>query len=380
MVLLSPILGLLSLIYSIVMLVRAWFYQVGVLPSESSGAFVLSIGNIQAGGTGKTPIVEYFARRWRGRQRLGIVSRGYGRKTSGSLRVDLSASESSEMFVTEKFGDEPTWLAKSLSTGAGPIVPVQVGEKRAIAARDLIASEGVKLILLDDGFQHLALRRSFDIVLIDLSVEDWQLRVLPAGRLREPLSALNRADLIIFTKTESIPLEHLKLFESLIQGLAKTSKFPALHFHQTISWDSMVPNEPLILAAGLARPEAFFKMVRDHKSQPQVFDAIAFPDHHAYAEKDVQRLLEIARSRGAKRVLVTEKDAVKLEGLWNKISPGTTGAGIELIVSKLEVGPAREVDKEQLERLDEIILDEVRGVSGRGSGAQPRLSHREPAE
>lgn len=211
----GPLLALLSIVYSYLMHVRAWFFLVGVLPSESCGSFVVSVGNIQAGGTGKTPIVSFLARRWRAHLRLGIVSRGYRRKTKGSLRVEPSSSsaDGQKLSAAEKFGDEPLWLAQSLADGKGTVVPVQVGEKRIDAARDLIAAEGVKLILLDDGFQHLAIRRSFDIVLIDASVEDWHWRVLPWGRLREPLSALSRADAIILTKTESVSPDRLDRIE-----------------------------------------------------------------------------------------------------------------------------------------------------------------------
>lgn len=370
----APPLAMLSFVYAFVMRVRAWFYHVGVLPSESSGAFVVSIGNLQAGGTGKTPVADFFVKRWRESVRLGIVSRGYGRQTKGSLRVDPAAVE-----AARKFGDEPAWLARNGT-------PVQVGERRAHAARDLIASEGLKLILLDDGFQHLALRRSFDIVLLDVTAPAWHWRVLPWGRLREPMTALRRADALILTKCESLSEEALSKFERHISRWAgsdrryfegKTRAFPMLRFQQRLSWPAGAAYETLVVAAGLANPSAFFKHVRSSPRAPKVVAEVAYPDHYEYTAKDVRELKARAVATGAKCVLVTEKDAVKLLPLWRTEpdTPAPEASGIELIVSKLEVGPARESDERLLEQIDEIILDQVRGISG-GRG---KLSARVPS-
>ena len=351
MILLAPF----ALVYSALMIFRAWCYRVGVLPSESSGAFVISIGNIQAGGTGKTPMVDFFARRWRNKIRVGIVSRGYGRKSTGSHRVDPN-----DVDAAEKFGDEATWLARSLEN-----VPVQVGEKRVRAAQDLIVSEGVTSILLDDGFQHSALRRSFDIVLIDVSAPAWHWRPIPWGRLREPVGSLRRADFIILTKTESVPTEKVDEVEKHVRYWAgenrttfdgRAAKLRIVQFRQKVSWPKLSA-EPLVLAAGLARPEAFFAMVLSHESKPNVVATISFPDHHDFTVDDVLRLKRAALEKRSNRVLVTEKDAVKLSGIWSTVD----GEGrVDLVVSKLEVLPARESDEVELEHVDEVILGEVR--------------------
>lgn len=347
------------------MRIRAWCYLVGLLPSESSGAFVVSIGNIQAGGTGKTPIVDFFARRWRANQRLGIVSRGYGRSTSGSLPVDAA-----DINAADKFGDEATWLATSLSDGTGPSVPVQVGEKRVAAAQDLIVRDAVKLVLLDDGFQHMAICRSFDIVLIDVSAPRWQWRVIPWGNLREPKSSLRRADLVILTKTESCDAKLVDAFEKEVSKRIGPG-CPVLRFRQHVSWSRPLADENLVLAAGLARPETFFRMVRSDETKPNVVAEVPFPDHHEFTSRDVNDLKVLARLKKAARILVTEKDAVKLKNIWN---PDGLSPDIELVVSKLEVLPLRESDKKQLEQVDEFILGEVRGRSGPGrklSGGGP---------
>lgn len=355
----APLLAVLSFVYAGAMKIRAWFYHVGVFPSDSSGAFVVSIGNLQAGGTGKTPVAAFFAERWRARTRLGIVSRGYGRKSKGSLRVDATQTR-----AAEKFGDEPTWLASRFDTGIAGSVPVQVGERRLEAARDLIISEGLKLVLLDDGFQHMHLRRSYDIVLMDVSAPAWHWRVLPWGRLREPVSALTRADAIVLTKVESATKERVSSMEKHVQrwvARAGGRKPLILQFEQRLSWPGVLVGEQLILVAGLASPESFFKLVRSHASNPDVKETFAFPDHYDYTEEDIVRIAAAARRHGA-RVLATEKDAIKLRSYDKKID------GFDLVVSSLEVRPVREFDEKQLERIDEAIFSQMRGSPGaRGS-------------
>ena len=124
----------------------------------------------------------------------------------------------------------------------------------------------------------------------------------------------------------------------------------------------------LILAAGLAHPEGFFELVKSHESKPRLAETVSFADHHEYTAKDVAMLHALAQKHRIRRVMVTEKDAVKLRPMWIE------STDVELIVSHLEVRPARESDETQLERLDETILDEVRGVSRTGT----RISDSQP--
>lgn len=349
---------MLSFLYLAVMVVRPFLYRVGILPSDSSGAFVVSVGNIQAGGTGKTPFTAFLVKRWREKVRLGIVSRGYGRTTTGSLRV-----KPEDALSAAKYGDEPTWLAQMF-----PDVPVQVGERRVTAAQDLVATEGTKLILLDDGFQHIALRRSFDFVLVNASAPSWHWRILPWGRLREPGQALRRADAVVLTKTEGLSESDLSTFEKQVGRWAGPS-VPILRFIQRIEWDAL-EGELLVVVAGLANSESFFEMVETHTLKPQVQRRLSFADHHAFTDRDVALMVAAARETGARKILVTEKDAVKLASLWT----ADAAKGLELVVTRLEVRPARESDEKELERLDEKILGQVRGKAGIGG----KFSRREP--
>lgn len=347
----APLLVPLSWLYSWLMRIRAWLYDVGAIPSHSCGAFVVSIGNLQVGGTGKTPISAFFAKRWKEKVRLGIVSRGYGRSTAEVLRVDATHAQ-----AAARFGDEPTLL--SLITG----VPVQVGQNRVHAAREVIVTEAVRLVLMDDGFQHLRLRRSFDFVLVDVTAPDWHWQVLPWGRMREPWSALVRADAVILTKTESVSQDRLKSFSDKIRkelNLNGRRQVPLIKMQQKIFFDDrFVKTGSTFLVAGVARPENFFQMVKAYSNDVTVTGQMEFADHHDYADDDFVEIVRRAKTSGAKSVTTTEKDAVKLQRLWKSIE-----AELPLFVSNLSVNPVDVQDEKELERIDAIIFDQLRGLS-----------------
>lgn len=337
-----------SIFYAVVMRIRAWFYLLGVLPSDPSGAYVVSIGNLQAGGTGKTPFTVMLANRWKEKARIGVVSRGYGRKSAGVLRVEPEKPDAAELF-----GDEPTLIARLTS------VPVFVGESRVRAAQDLIATEGTRLILLDDGFQHLKLRRSFDIVLIDSSAPDWHWQVLPAGRLREPISALERADLVVLTKTESVEAAKLQSLRRDLRSrldALRRRQVQILAFRQEVTISDSQLAGKLFLVAGLANPSNFFELVKN--TDGDVVGERAFADHYSYSESDVREIKSLALKAGANTVLTTEKDAVKLKPIWEKSEPA-----LSLEVAGLNLVPVEESDRAGLERLDAIIMDQTRILS-----------------
>ena len=346
---LAPILIPLAWTYGWLMRLRSWCYDVGILPSQSCGAFVVSIGNLQVGGTGKTPVSAFFANRWKERVRLGIVSRGYGRTTSGVFRVDPKVENAVAMF-----GDEPTLLADLTN------VPVQVGQSRVQAARDLVMSEGVRLVLMDDGFQHLKLRRSFDVVLVDVTAPEWHWHLLPWGRMREPWSAIRRADAVLLTKTESVSLEHRKVIESELRAkldAVDRRQVPIIRMKQRIQCD-FATSKATFVVAGIARPEIFFGMVRSLSNAVQVVGQKDFVDHHDYSKEDAEEIVAMAKEKGATSVTSTEKDAVKLRPLWRNYQ-----ATLPLVVSRLSVIPVDATDEKELERIDGIIHDQLRGFS-----------------
>ncbi len=263
--------------------------------SRSLECAVLSIGSISAGGAGKTPVVLALARILHQREyAVRILTRGYKRSSTAIERVDPKGDAA-------RFGDEPLLLAQRSG------VPVYVGADRyeaGLMAQD--SPDGAMIVhLLDDGFQHRQLARDLDIVL--LTRKDVNDVLLPAGDLREPLTALRNADVVILRDDEA---ESLADFVSV---LTRETGPPAVwHIRRSLSFSSpaaIPPRRPLAFC-GIARPESFSTMLAQHSITPAT--ALTFPDHHRYTERDIDRLLDEARSHKADGFLTTEKDAVKL--------------------------------------------------------------------
>jgi tetraacyldisaccharide 4'-kinase len=221
--------------------------------------------------------------------KFGILSRGYGRTTRGVLLVDPAG-------LPQQFGDEPLLIARKLQ------VPVIVGEDRYDAGTFAEARFGPQMHLLDDGFQHRALARDFDIVLV--TPQDASDRLLPAGRLREPLCALRRADAVVLAggaSEESFPM-HGKAVWRVKRGILAQG----------------IPVRPVAFC-GIARPQNFLLQLRAANVEPsaQAF----YRDHHAYSEKDVRELIELKQRSEAGGFVTTEKDAVNLGPYLSALAP-----------------------------------------------------------
>jgi tetraacyldisaccharide 4'-kinase len=258
---------------------------------------VISVGSVSAGGAGKTPMVLMLARTLRHRgYDVRILTRGYKRGSSKTARV--------EPFDDAAWhGDEPVLLAQRSG------VPVYVGANRyeaGVRAEQGESSERTVVHLLDDGFQHRQLARDVDIVLLtQADVED---TLLPAGNLREPLAAVADADVVVLRE------EEVDSLRSVVAGLSGVKEAPAIWvIRRSLSLgeggEVALPSRPFAFC-GIARPESFTKMLAAHGYEPM--DAMIFPDHHAYDDRDVRRLLERARHVEANGFVTTEKDAVKL--------------------------------------------------------------------
>lgn len=248
------------------------------------------MGNLSAGGSGKTPFVMLLGELLKARAvKFDVLSRGYGRRSRGVLPVDPAG-------LPEQFGDEPLLIARKLQ------VPVVVGEDRYAAGTFAESRFGPQLHLLDDGFQHRALARDFDIVL--LTPQDATDRLLPAGRLREPLRSLARADAVVLTSGASAESFRLagKLVWRVKRGILPTS----------------VPPRPVVFC-GIARPQNFVLQLRAANIEP-VAEAF-YRDHHAYGEKDIRELLELKLRSEAGGFVTTEKDAVNLGAYLSALEP-----------------------------------------------------------
>jgi len=280
----------LSAIYSAVAGTRNALYDRGSLRSRSLQGPVISVGNISTGGSGKTPFVILLGELLKARGiRFDVLSRGYGRKTRGVLLVDPGG-------LARDFGDEPLLIARRLQT------PVVVGEDRYEAGRFAESRFGAQIHLLDDGFQHRALARDFDIVLV--TPDEARDRLLPAGRLREPLRSLQRADAVVLTSgasPESFPLAGKTLWRAR-RGIVTQN----------------VPARPVVFC-GIARPQNFLLQLRAAGIDP-IAEAF-FRDHHAYTEKDVRDLLQLREQSKAGGFVTTEKDAVNLGGYLDALAP-----------------------------------------------------------
>ena len=280
----------LSSIYGSVTRTRNRFYDHGVFSSRRLQGPVVSIGNIAAGGSGKTPFVialgELLQRRG---VRFDVLSRGYGRKIKGVALVHPDGS-------AEEFGDEPLLITRRLG------ISVVVGEDRYAAGKFAEENFGPRLHLLDDGFQHRGLARDFDIVLVNAS--DAKSTLLPMGRLREPLTALARADAVVLTNDASadgLPLTHQPVWRVWRDIIAP------------------VVDEPCLAFCGIARPKDFFAQLQT--AQIPVVATRAFGDHHHYTRSDVRALLAARQKAGATSFVVTEKDAINAEPFLEELAP-----------------------------------------------------------
>jgi len=280
----------LSAIYGGVVAARNALYDRRWLRTRTLRGPVISVGNVSAGGSGKTPFVILLGELLKARgSRFDVLSRGYGRKSRGILLVNPAG-------LAQDFGDEPLLIARRLQ------VPVVVGEDRYEAGRFAEARFGPQIHLLDDGFQHRGLARDFDIVLV--TPEDGRDRLLPGGRLREPLGALRRADAVVLASgasSESFPVQGKAVWR-VRRGIVAQS----------------IPPRPVVFC-GIARPQNFMLQLRTAG-----VDAVAeafFRDHHAYTEKDVRDLLELRQHSEAGGFVTTEKDAVNLSGYLEMLAP-----------------------------------------------------------
>ena len=276
-------------------------YDRGLLRARRLQGGVVSIGNLSAGGSGKTPFVLLLGELLKARGvKFDVLSRGYGRQSKGVRLVDPAG-------LPQEFGDEPLLIARKLQ------VPVVVGEDRYEAGQFAESKFGEQLHLLDDGFQHRALARDFDIVLV--TPQDATDKLLPAGRLREPLPSLRRADVVVLASgasAESFPLVG-KVVWRVRRGLIPTN----------------VPPRPIVFC-GIARPQSFVLQLRTANIEP-IAEAF-YRDHHAYTEKDVRELLELKQRSEAGGFVTTEKDAVNLGGYLSALAPlGVMPVKMELV-------------------------------------------------
>ena len=295
----------LSLVWWLGSVIHRALYAVGLKPSVQLGVPVISVGNVVVGGAGKTPVtLELATRLIRAGRRVAVVSRGYGRVSTGTVIV----SDGQALRATAADGgDEPVWLARR-----EPKLMVVVSEKRAEAASAAL-DLGADLILMDDGLSHYGLRRDVDVVVIDDRGRFGNGRMLPAGPLRMPKGRARQAALLWWTKVNT--LEHRRPEPLLLRTqpavhssyAAETLVDLELHAKEAVE---TLRGRRVLAVCGIARPENFESSLEALGANVRAL--LPFPDHHRFAREDVAAIERAVREHRCDLVVTTEKDAVRL--------------------------------------------------------------------
>ncbi len=305
----------LSLLYGVGVRVRVWLYANNWFKQKHLNATVISVGNLTVGGTGKTPMVIWLAEKFLADgKRVAILSRGYRGTNGTSDEIELM-----------KFR-----LQGRVSFG--------VGKNRFAEGRRLESQQSIDVFLLDDGFQHLQLARDLDILLMDASRPLSGESLLPAGRLREPVAAMSRANLIIFTRAETA--------SGTLEAIGKLGQYPVFAASTRLLGFRRFGGEitpigaheigagPFFAFCGLGNPDAFFRDLGNWGFA--MCGKAIFPDHHRYTQRDILAVTQAGKRVGANAFVTTEKDAQNLGGL--------TFEGAPLYVTVIDLIVAPEAD------------------------------------
>lgn len=312
---LSVGLSFLSLVYRSLFVTRDALFSSGALRARSLPVPVIGVGNLTVGGTGKTPAVELVARTL---QDLGrkpaIVSRGYGRTSRGIVVV----SDGVRLMATpEEAGDEPYLLARRL-----PNLPIVAGRHRYRAGKLCVDRFRPDALVLDDSFQHRTLKKDLEILLIKGQNPWGNGHLFPRGPLREPLSSVKRASMVLITR----PPRDGALRSLVDQIRRHHPDVPIL----TADYEASGPvradgsaegydSRPLLAFCGIADPESFRRSLAE--SGVNLLDLVCFPDHHWYGEEEIRELTLKAGARGAAGLVTTEKDQMRIERLYPSALP-----------------------------------------------------------
>ncbi|MEO1983411.1 MAG: tetraacyldisaccharide 4'-kinase [Fuerstiella sp.] len=299
------VLRALSAPYALFMSLRNAAFNVGFMNSTAVSVPVIAIGNLTTGGTGKTPIVATVVKALQEQGlRPGIVSRGYRADNTG---------ENDEKRVLELLC---------------PNVPHEQNPNRVTASEKLIASEGVDVIVLDDAFQHRRIARDLNIVLIDATNPFGYGYLLPRGLLREPVSSLNRADMVLITRSANVTEDALQEIEAtvrrhnakLVDHTYRVSFRPSgliAGSGEDARTTDVVANQPVTVMTAIGNPEAFVATCR--QIEANIAATRFFPDHHHYTQDDLEEVQELAKTAGTPLILTTLKDLVKIADGYENI-------------------------------------------------------------
>ena len=333
---LKAILWLLSLVYGLIVRVLAWSGQVRScrLPCK-----VISVGNITLGGTGKTSLVEFIAQKLtREGHKVAVVSRGYKRKAPNlmmrlRLALGLGEGEGQKSLAPgyREMGDEPYMLQEKL-----PGVPVIVDADRMRAARQAVKEFRVDTVILDDAFQQWSLKKDLEVVTFDTADPFGNGHVLPRGILREPLTALRRADIFVMTKAnlaKGIPattecLENINPRALIVEAVHTPVAFYEFNKKVPIALEGF-KGERVALVSGIGAPDSFEKVIEGLGLVIGLH--VRFPDHHHYQAQDIEKIAVSCRKNHIEVLITTEKDAVRLRAIRDM------RCAIRLLVLRIEL-------------------------------------------
>lgn len=343
-----------SLVYGLVVIIRNWFYDAGIFKSYSFSKPIISVGNLEVGGAGKSPMTEYLIRQLKGNYKIATLSRGYGRETKGYLVAEEKHQESRDKNQDEMFSDSiiiptaigtqnpksktqnsPTTHNIQLSSQIGdepaqfkhkfPDITVAVCEKRVVGLNRLLPDHD--LIILDDAYQHRAVTPGLSILLFDFNKINEPRMMLPSGNYREPFSGRWRAQIIIVTKCPiNLSDEQKQVSAQRIQPLPYQQLFFAGLTYQPLQYLDRKPadfdldeNTTIFLLTGIANADPLLNHLKGFSSQIIHHN---YPDHHPFTLKNITKLADEFLSCAAEKKLIitTEKDAQRLNEQWFKIS------------------------------------------------------------
>ncbi|MBU4151373.1 MAG: tetraacyldisaccharide 4'-kinase [Proteobacteria bacterium] len=318
-----------SPVYSLVMRIRAAFYAKGILAVTRLTLPVVSVGNLTLGGTGKTPMVMYLARLLSSHGlRPGVVSRGYG----GQNRLPVAlVSDGNRIFLSSvEAGDEPVLLAREL-----PGVPVVISRQRVNGGQYLVRRDCVDVLILDDGFQHQAVSRDFDLVLFASGVPISSEWVFPGGILREPAAALRRADCCVVTGAAGRDASDDVLFRRWLGQQCPGVPVFFGDYEPVALYDQQqrrVPLEelvdvPLFAFCGIANPQSFWRII---ESRFLVKGRKPFSDHYPFLSGDIEDIVRLALAADCAALITTEKDYVKIKSMKSALPIWVLAVGLRM--------------------------------------------------
>lgn len=315
---LGPIGAPLAGLYGLVTLVRRHAYDHGWLAAAEPGVTTVSVGGLEAGGSGKTPVAGFLLRSFVSAGRSpGLLTRGYGRSSRGPV-----VRQPGEDPDPARLGDEPAMLVRS-----GLDVPVAACARRVVGAARLVEL-GCDTLVLDDGFAHRALARHVDIVVLRGERPLGNGHLLPWGSLREPASSLARASIVWHHFRREAGEPQARLLELAPSAVHVASSGRIVGPQDVAGNDVPVNGQRVVSAAGIARPEDLFDSAS--RLGLEVVATRAFADHHPFGVADVRGLARLAERARAAAVVVSEKDVVKLAPIWN--GPPLWTVGVRVVV------------------------------------------------